>query len=100
MRRQFILAPLFLLVLSMPALADVTVGEKLFNSTNLGTNGKSCHSCHANGQGLMELNDYDSTVLQGLINICIEDALKGKPLADDASELRDIEAYIRQFSEK
>jgi len=100
MRRLFILAPLSLLALSLPALAERSAGEELFHSTTLGTNGKSCHSCHADGNGLKELNDYDSTVLQGLINICIEDALKGKPLADDATELRDIEIYIRQFSKK
>ena len=100
MRMLLLIATISLALSIQPIFAGSRKGETYFHSTEFGTNGKSCNSCHASGKGLKELDEYDSKVLQGLINICIEDALKGKPLADDAQELRDIELYIRQFSQK
>ena len=51
MRTSAVLIGLLLQVFSFMSHADTAGGEKLFHSTSLGTNGKSCHSCHANGQG-------------------------------------------------
>ena len=99
--KSSVLSILFcLLILPQAVSANIITGEKLFFSTALGSNGKSCNSCHAQGQGLRNLKEYDSTVLRGLINICIEDALKGKPLAEDAQELFDMEEYIRKLGKK
>jgi len=82
------------------ASADISNGEKLFQSSDLGTNGKSCQTCHPNGKGLTDLSEYESIVLQDTINTCIEKALKGKPFSEGAQELQDIEDYMRQFSKK
>lgn len=89
-----------LFALPIQASADISAGEKLFQSTALGSNGKSCKSCHAQGAGLENLNDYDSEVLRGLINICVEDALKGSPFPAGAQELKDLEEYIRRLGHK
>lgn len=100
MRSLLLVTSVCLLSLPFQATADITAGEKLFQATALGSNGKSCKSCHAQGQGLENLADYDSEVLRGLINICVEDALKGKPFPEKAQELGDLEEYIRQLGRK
>ena len=38
---------------------SVERGSKLFNSAALGTNGKSCATCHPGGKGLEDVADYD-----------------------------------------
>jgi len=80
--------------------SDPDTGEKYFYDTSLGTNGKSCASCHADGKGLEEAGDYDMSALKEIINFCIRDALKGKMLPADDPKLAEIEKYIRQFYRK
>ena len=73
-------------------------GEKLFNSTQLGTNGKSCSGCHAGGKGMEKVAGYEADELAGIINQCISKPLKGKPLADDSADLKSIIMYIKSFA--
>ncbi len=81
-------------------------GQKLFADASLGTNGKSCNSCHTNlGQGdipftgrapfpkvfamAKKMRTLDQTV-QG----CLMGAMKGNALAWDDAKLTDLVTYI------
>lgn len=80
--------------------SDQEVGKKYFYDTSLGTNGKSCATCHENGKGLENAGDYDVPTLREFVNFCIRDALKGKMLPADDPRLAEIEKYMRQFHSK
>ncbi|TYO99727.1 di-heme cytochrome c peroxidase [Geothermobacter ehrlichii] len=71
------------------------LGERLFSSTALSTNGRSCAGCHANGKGLQEIAAYDDPMLREMINFCIRDALKGEMLPADSQELESLLLYLR-----
>lgn len=73
------------------------VGKTLFEASNLGSNGKSCASCHPEGKGLTEVAAYDDGMLREMVNFCIRDALKGKMLSADAQELEALMRYVRSF---
>lgn len=73
---------------------SVKRGSKLFNSTALGTNGRSCATCHPNGKGLEDVADYDGKKMATLVNNCIEKALKGKPLAGDSTDMGSLVMYL------
>jgi len=73
------------------------LGKTLFESARLGSNGKSCSSCHPDGKGLEEISAYDDGQLKEMINFCIRDALKGRMFASDAQELDAMLAYLRSL---
>ena len=73
-------------------------GEELFNSTQLGTNGKSCASCHGGGKKLEEAAAYQDDELGAIINRCIAKPLKGKPLAADSTDLTSLIMYLKTFA--
>lgn len=79
---------------------NVELGRTLFHATSLGTNGKSCASCHPDGKGLEEIEAYDPPTLREMINFCIRDALKGAMLAADSQELQAMERYLRSLHGK
>ena len=68
-------------------------GKELF-STPLGSNGKSCNSCHPEGKGLEHADEYPGEQLREMINFCIRDALKGEMLSLDDPRLVQLEHYI------
>ncbi len=72
-----------------------TLGEKLFHATSLGTNGKSCASCHPNGSGLDEIGAYDDDMLKEMVNFCIRDALQGKMMDLESTEIESFLIYLR-----
>ncbi|HAD03274.1 MAG: hypothetical protein A2005_04325 [Desulfuromonadales bacterium GWC2_61_20] len=74
------------------------LGQRLFESTALGATGKSCASCHPGGKGLQETGSYDDGQLREMINFCIRDALKGKPLTTGSQELEALYAYVRSLA--
>lgn len=76
------------------------LGKQLFEATNLGSNGKSCSSCHAQGKGLEEIGAYDDGVLREMINFCIRDALKGEMLDPESTELGSLFLYVRSLQPK
>jgi cytochrome c len=73
-------------------------GKELFNSKQLGTNGKSCASCHPGGEQLEEAGAYNETQLVKIVNQCIQKSLAGKALPDDSADMKALIAYIRTFS--
>jgi thiosulfate dehydrogenase len=81
----------------------VDYGKKVFHDAKAvgGTVGISCDMCHPDG-----VNTHPETypkyqvqlgrvaLLRDMINWCIENPVRGKPLPDDSDEIRGIEAYI------
>jgi thiosulfate dehydrogenase len=79
----------------------VQKGRQLWVSPELGTNGVACAQCHPNAA-----NTHPETypkfqkqlgrviALREMINWCLQQPLKGKPLALDDPKMIAIEAYI------
>ena len=81
----------------------VKEGRKLFTSPALGSNDVTCNQCHPNAT-----NTHPETypkfqkqlgkvaTMAQMINWCIQNPLKGKPLALDSKEMTAIIAYITE----
>ena len=86
-------------------------GEKLFADAGLGTNGKSCSSCHT------ELGKGDNTLtgrspfpkvismakkvrtLDQMIQMCLTGAMKGPALSWDDEKLADLASYVNALNQ-
>jgi len=84
------------LALAAEPVASIEQGKALFNDTALGTSGKSCNTCHPDGKGLEEAEGGDYLV--ETINTCIENPLKGQPLAHDSVAMQSLVLYIRSLA--
>jgi len=80
------------------AAGDAAKGKALFNDTKLGAAGNSCNSCHPDGKGLEKAAARKD--LAKVVNSCIENALKGKPINTNSSEMADLIAYIKSVKGK
>ena len=80
------------------ALGPLERGKELFESTQLGTNGKSCATCHAGGKRLEEVVAYDDGELIKVVNQCIRESLAGKPPHPTSADMKAIILYLRSFS--
>jgi len=101
MRKIFFLTvAVFLVLFNLAAGSDLEEGKRLFHDKTLGTNGKSCATCHAEGKGLQDAGEYNVEMLQDYVNFCIRDALKGKLLPPGAPQLVALEKYVRSFHKK
>jgi cytochrome c len=78
-------------------LNPVARGKQLFESADLGTNGKSCASCHPKGRLLSKAASYEEEELVGIVNRCITLALAGKPLPAESADMKAIIMYMRTF---
>jgi cytochrome c len=93
---------------------SVENGKKLFNDKTLGTSGLTCNSCHMEGgtkegkMGDQVIPAWDNLApkypkyfkmaervftLEQVVQFCIVNPLKGKPLAWDDQKLTDLTAY-------
>lgn len=98
MRKSAILAVGLVLLSSALALgSELDEGQRLFHDNSLGTNGKSCATCHAGGQGLADAGEYSVAKLQEYINFCIRDSLKGQLRPAGDPQLVALEKYVRSF---
>jgi hypothetical protein len=79
---------------------DTGKGKILFSDTKLGgaTSGMSCNSCHPGGKGLEKAGDRKD--LLKVVNACIQNALKGKPLDLKSSEMADLVAFVKSLGTK
>lgn len=80
-------------------LAFAVDGRSLFESTQLGTSGQSCSTCHLSGKGLDKTGDFTDSELKDIINACIRDALKGSKFAEGAPELDALMHHVRTFQQ-
>lgn len=98
-----ILCTLFLAVFFASPAAFATeaptmeVGEKLFRSTDLGTNDRSCSTCHPGGEGLEDVDTWATDDLKEQVNTCIEQTLEGDALDADSTEMNSLILYIESF---
>ncbi len=82
-------------------------GKALFNSTELGSNGSSCATCHPAGAGVENAGGKQTfnimgQKLEGLedaVNFCIKMALQGEYLKKDSQEMSDIVSYIESLND-
>lgn len=101
--KQIALVTLLLLVAAGVACAmqhepTVEKGKALFNDTALGTSGKSCGSCHPDGQGLEEAGAKEH--LAATVNACIKAPLKGKALDEKSPEMQSLLLYIQSLGKR
>jgi cytochrome c len=87
-------------------------GQKLFADASLGTNGKSCNSCHTNmGKGEIPFTGRapfpkvfsmakKMRTLDQVVQGCIMGAMKGNPLAWDDARLTDLVTYVNSLYAK
>lgn len=78
--------------------ASADMGKALFNDAKLGTSGKTCGSCHADGKGLEKAGA--SADLEKTINACITTPLKGTALDAKSVEMKSLVLYIKSLGEK
>ena len=85
---------------------DIKKGEALFNDSSLGTNGKSCNTCHAGGKNI-DAGKKTYTILgsnmdsiEDAVNFCIKMALSGKPVGKDSVEMTNMVSYLRTLKGK
>jgi len=90
-----LLIPLLLASLAWAAGPSVERGKDLFNSTELGTNGKSCSTCHPDGKKLTRAATYAEGELGEVINQCIKNPLEGKGLDPSSSDMKSLIIYIK-----
>ncbi len=75
---------------------SIDKGKAMFNDPKLGTNGKTCNDCHLNGKGLE--NAASKQNLEQILNGCITQGLKGKPLDVKSPEMESLVSYVKSFS--
>lgn len=102
MRRVVSACAFFAALTAVAAVAEgpsVERGRELFESEKLGSSGKSCASCHPGGRKLeWAAASYEDERLAGIINNCIANPLKGKPLEPASDDLRSLLLYIKTFA--
>ena len=73
------------------------LGRTLFESTDLGTKGRGCVTCHAQGKGLEMIGDFNDMELKDIINACLRDAVGAKMISPEAQEMDALLSYVRGF---
>ena len=91
--------------------ADSKKGEASFKNPEFagGTKGKSCWTCHENGDGLGKdlftgteytIMGMEKKSLADVVNVCIERPLGGKAIDTKGEEMADVLAYMKELVEK
>lgn len=75
----------------------LSLGKALFESTELGTKGRGCVTCHEQGKGLEMIGDFNDSELKDIINACLRDALGGKLISTESQEMEALLVYVRSF---
>ena len=95
---MLLLPPLLVSLAWAGAGPSMESGKELFSSTKLGTNGKSCATCHRDGKKLEQAATYDDGELGEIINQCIINPLEGKGLDPSSSDMKSLIIFIRGFA--
>lgn len=75
----------------------LSLGKALFESTELGTKGHGCVTCHEQGKGLEMIGDFNDTELKDIINACLRDAVRGEMISPESQEMEALLGYVRTF---
>lgn len=109
MKRMKLLTFLSLVLVFVAGVAysgDVQNGKTIFNDSSLGTNGKSCNSCHPDGKSIdagkkaFKILGTEQKSIEDAVNFCIEKALSGKALEKDSEKIDDIVSYLKSVKGK
>ena len=99
--KKSIVAISLLLMMRIGAQATETptlsLGKALFESTELGTKGHGCVTCHEQGKGLEMIGDFNDTELKDIINACLRDAMGAKLISTESQEMDALLVYVRSF---
>ncbi len=76
------------------------LGKTLFESTELGSTGRSCATCHPQGKGLEMVGDFNDAELKDIINACLRDALKAEMISVESQEMDALLAYVRKLQKE
>ena len=79
---------------------SMSLGKTLFESDQLGTKGRSCSTCHAQGKGLEMIGDFNDEELKDIINACLRDAVGGQLISTESQEMNALVGYVRNFQKK
>ena len=79
---------------------SLSLGKTLFQSTELGSKGKCCQTCHSQGKGLEMIGDFNDEELKDIINACLRDALGGKLISVESQEMVALHDYVRKFQKE
>ena len=95
-------ALLLALALSAPGEASIENGKALFQSPDLGVNGKTCVLCHASGKQFdpEELRERSPKEVGILTNHCLSLRMRSPKLAPDSIELQSLILYVKTFQQK
>jgi cytochrome c len=102
--KQIITAFILLIISAVFAMAadmepSSKQGKTLFEASSLGTNTKSCSTCHPAGKGLEEAASLTDQELEQTTNKCIEKALQGKILASGSHDLSSLVLYLKSLGQ-
>ena len=75
----------------------LSLGKALFESTELGTKGRGCVTCHEQGKGLEMIGDFNDSELKDIINACLRDAMGAKLISTESQEMEALLVYVRGF---
>jgi len=75
----------------------LSLGKTLFESSELGTKGRGCVTCHEQGKGLEMIGDFNDTELKDIINACLRDAMGAKLISTESQEMEALLVYVRSF---
>ncbi len=101
---KFIICTLGILLTATPVCATesptMDLGKTLFESTELGTKGRSCAGCHPQGKGLDMTGDFNDDELKDIINACLRDALGAEVISTHSQEMEALLGYVRLFQKE
>jgi hypothetical protein len=72
-------------------------GKLLFETEQLGTNGKSCNSCHSGNKKLQGAEGSSDEQLAATINRCIAGPLKGVGLDPESADMKSMVLYLKSI---
>ncbi len=92
------------------AAGNIEKGKALFNDPKAfsGAAGKSCGTCHPNGQGLEKagiMKEWKNPAgkwmsIEDAVNVCIVMANKGTAIDPKSEQMKDLVAYIKSLGKK
>ncbi len=106
--KKLLIVVLFVTALSAGTVysGDVKKGKELFKDSMLGTNGKSCNSCHSGGKNIdgsketFSILGSEQESVEDAVNFCIKMALNGKPLEKSDAKMEALASYLRTLRGK
>jgi cytochrome c len=111
MKKTYLLPLIFFSIVQVHCATSTTAvskGKILFNNPDLGngTTGKTCTTCHENGEGISKDFDTKKTYtvmgleiqsLPEVINSCIEITLRGEGIDLEGEEMKNFIHYIKNL---